>query len=255
MDGAIYEAVKTATVAVALLHPDRPGSKNRPFTIVGSGFCIHNDGLIVTCEHVFRAFVDPQDYEAVTADSSGTRHELRGARPHAIFYARQTVGHNMIAFLVPIVNAVTKTDFDLALLKLASHSAFPGGFPTLGIAKYETIHEMHEVATCGFPLGEALEEQIGTVTSSFTRGIISSVIPLQGVPQEHLRGFQLDLTATNGNSGGPVFLAATGEVFGVLQGGVIHPGTGHAVQGLTKAEPIYPIFSNGLVDRLLATRS
>jgi S1-C subfamily serine protease len=109
---------------------------------------------------------------------------------------------------------------------------------------------MMEVATCGFPLGEALHDQIGTVTSSFTKGMISSIIPAQGIALRHLRGFQLDLTATNGNSGGPVFSLATGRVFGVLQGGVIHPENGQIVQGLTKAEPIYPLFDTDLVDRL-----
>ena len=53
-----------------------------------------------------------------------------------------------------------------------------------------------------------LHDQIGTVTSSFTKGMISSIIPAHGVAREHVRGFQLDLTATNGNSGGPVFSLA-----------------------------------------------
>jgi hypothetical protein len=80
--------------------------------------------------------------------------------------------------------------------------------------------------------------------------MISSIIPAPGIAREHVRGFQLDLTATNGNSGGPVFSLATGRVFGVLQGGVIHPKSSHIVQGLTKAEPIYPLFDTDLVDRL-----
>jgi hypothetical protein len=71
------------------------------------------------------------------------------------------------------------------------------------------------------------------------------------VPVEHLRGFQLDLTATNGNSGGLVFSLETGKVFGVLQAGVMHPGTNAVVQGLTKAEPVYPALDQDLVDRLL----
>jgi len=96
-----------------------------------------------------------------------------------------------------------------------------------------------------------LEQQIGTVTSSFTRGMISSIIPLAGVPKDQVKGFQLDLTATNGNSGGPVFSIASGRVFGVLQGGVVHPANRLPVQGLTVATPVYPIFDNDLVNRLL----
>ena len=66
--------------------------------------------------------------------------------------------------------------------------------------------------------------------------------PAKGIAREHLRGFQLDLTATNGNSGGPVVFLATGHVCGALQRGAIHPQTGHVVQGLAKAEPVYPLF-------------
>ena len=86
-----------------------------------------------------------------------------------------------------------------------------------------------------FPLGSVLQEQLGTITSSFTKGMISSIIRAQGIAREHLRGFQLDLTATNGNSDGPVFCLATGHVFGALQSGPLHPQTGHVDQLLWMA--------------------
>lgn len=59
----VYAAVKRATVAIVLELPDRIPA--RPFTIVGSGFCIHPEGAVVTCEHVFRTFVDPAAYQRV----------------------------------------------------------------------------------------------------------------------------------------------------------------------------------------------
>lgn len=83
--------------------------------------------------------------------------------------------------------------------------------------------------------------------------MISSIMPAQGVEIKHLRGFQLDLTATNGNSGGPVFSLESGKVFGVLQGGAVHPQTGHMVQGLAKAEPIYPLLEESLLNHLRKT--
>ncbi len=108
-----------------------------------------------------------------------------------------------------------------------------------------------EVATCGFPLGEALHDQFGTVTSSFTQGRISSISPAAGVAIEHLKGFQLDITATNGNSGGPVFSLETGKVFGVLALAAFHPATQTIVGGLIKAEPVYPALDHDLIERLL----
>jgi S1-C subfamily serine protease len=159
-------------------------------------------------------------------------------------------GKEIVMHAVSIHNALTINGFDLCAMRLSEHPAYPDGYPTLPIGEYGELHEGMEIATCGFPLGEVMQDQFGTVTSSFTKGMISSIIPAQGVSLQHLRGFQLDLTATNGNSGGPVFSLHIGKVFGVLQGGAVHPATGHVIQGLTKAEPLYPLFADDVLDRL-----
>jgi S1-C subfamily serine protease len=119
----------------------------------------------------------------------------------------------------------------------------------LDIEDYRNVREGDEIATCGFPLGNYLHEQLGTVTSSFTQGIISSIIPGPDVPEEHLKGFQLNLTAMPGNSGGPVFSLNTGKVFGVLQAGAVDHG-GKVVPGLTKAEPVYPALGHNELERI-----
>ena len=247
---SIYDAVKKATVAIVA---EIPGNiPRRPFTIIGSGFCIRSEGVLITCEHVFKAFVETEGYQRLMQSigrNEGQSVSVKSIVPHAMFYSG-VHGTEIRMDAVSIATGVAMKDFDLAVLKLQTHPAFPRGYPALPITDYSELHEMMEVATCGFPLGEALHDQIGTVTSSFTKGMISSIIPAPGIAREHVRGFQLDLTATNGNSGGPVFSLATGRVFGVLQGGVVHPENGQIVQGLTKAEPIYPLFDTDLVDRL-----
>jgi hypothetical protein len=219
----IYAAVKRATVAVVLELPNRIPA--RPFTIIGSGFCIHPEGVVVTCEHVFRAFVDPAAYQRVMDGikdpSVPSLHQLRAAIPHAMFFAGVR-GHEITMFPVPIVNATTKPGHDLAVFKLQKHAAFSSGYPTLPIADYDELHEMMEIGICGFPLGERLQDALGT----------------------------LDATATNGNSGGPVFSLTTGKAFGVLTSGAIHP-DGYPI-GLAKAEPIYPVFEHDLVARMAA---
>jgi S1-C subfamily serine protease len=249
----IYDAVKRATVAIIVEQPKR--FPKRPFTIAGSGFCIHPEGIVVTCEHVFKTFVDPVKYkELMEAVAKSEVHQVtnfeQGPHPHVMFYGG-IYGSQMIMHPIPVSGAVTKTNFDLAVFKLPPHTAYPAGYPTLEIADYSKLHEMMEVATCGFPLGEALHDQFGTVTSSFTQGRISSISPVAGVPIEHLKGFQLDMTATNGNSGGPVFSLETGHVFGVLASAALHPVTQTIVQGLIKAEPVYPALENDLVERML----
>ena len=134
------------------------------------------------------------------------------------------------------------TNYDLAVIYIKKHVAFASGFPFVEIENYDEICEGNEIGTCGFPLGNYLYEQIGTITSSFTTGVISSIIPSQGCNKEYLKGFQLGITATHGNSGGPVFSISSGKVFGVLQGGVFH-NKGEILQGIAKAEPVYPVLS------------
>ena len=218
----LYDAVKKATVAVV---KSIPGKSPFPYSIVGSGFCIDPDGIIVTCEHVFRDFFTPENREREKQARQAAPGETFTGNcviPYALFYLGvQEKEHRVASALVPVRHAVKdeKHGFDLALLRLPrpDKQVFPEGYPTFSIADYAELHEMMEIATCGFPLGEALHHQIGTLTSSFTKGMISSIIPAQGVAREHVRGFQLDLTATNGNSGGPVFSAETGRVMGFVR--------------------------------------
>jgi S1-C subfamily serine protease len=250
----VFDRVKRATVAVVAMN--RAGSSH-PFTIFGSGFCIDRSGLIVTCKHVLEALMEKTVAKQVSEVSPGeagkkvqTLQPVQVITPFAVFYAGQSDDKERLMFFpCQVDNATAKLDFDLAMLRVLPHKAFPSGYPILEIEEAESIAEGDPIATCGFPLGEYLHEQLGTVTSSFTTGIVSSVIPASGVDKESLRGFQLDLTATHGNSGGPVFSIASGRVFGVLQRGVADR-KGGLIHGLTKAEPVYPVLDADLIDAM-----
>ncbi len=255
----MFQQIKNATVALVLMHKEslESDSSRAPFTIFGTGFCIHPRGVIVTCEHVLSAFMRKSIRDIIDqlpeSDEEGVR-EIEGvemATPHVLFLYPEISKENLILIPTQPDIAMVKTNYDLGIIRVAQHNAFPDGFPTAEIESYDQVKEGIEVATCGFPLGNYLSEQIGTMTSSFTRGIVSSIIPAQGVPLAHLKGFQLNLTATNGNSGGPVFSLTTGKVFGVLERGVVHP-NGTIIQGLIKAEPIYPMLEHNLVERIVA---
>lgn len=253
MNKKVLERIKAATVAMATLNIK---DKDKPFTILGTGFCIHSKGIIITCEHVLSAFMDKPMRERIAEttrqkpNQEKVKIEIRTLTPHSIFYNIKYSLHQLIAFPVPVDIAMAKTDFDLGMIRLQKHVAFKDKFPYLEIGDYSDVYEGMEAWTCGFPLGNYLQDQLGTITSSFTKGIVSSIIPAQGVPQEHLQGFQLNLTATHGSSGGPVFFPETGKVFGVLQKGV-RGRNGNFLQGITKAEPIYPVFEHNSLNRFL----
>lgn len=252
----IFDRVKRATVAVAAIN--RREAKH-PFTIVGSGFCIDPFGLVVTCRHVVEALMEKtaeQQIAEVPPEEKGKPIQKLGPvqaiMPFAVFYDTKASAENLFVFPSQVDNIVATTDFDLAMLRLLPHTAFPSGYPALEIEDYEVVAEGDEVGTCGFPLGNYLHEQLGTVTSSFTTGVLSSIIPSSGVRKELVKGFQLGLTATHGNSGGPVFSLASGKVFGVLQRGVQET-SGGLLAGITKAEPIYPLTVFDLIDRMKKT--
>jgi len=247
---SIFSKVKAATVAVALLN--EKDNKN-PFGVIGTGFCIHNEGIIVTCRHVISAFTEEEEFNKLiiqtNSDEQNLWRELKGSVPHAIFFNSSLPGQ-LWAFPIRVNFCICKTNYDLGLMKLDKHKAFSEGFPVLEIERYENIREGAEIVLCGFPLGNYLKEQIGTITSSFTHGIISSIIPAYNAPLEYLKGFQLNITATHGNSGGPVFMPDSGKVFGVLQRGVFAK-DGSILQGIAKAEPIYPLYEEDTINNIL----
>jgi len=252
----ILNKIKRATVAVAYLNT---ADSEEPFTIVGSGFCIDPSGIVITCRHVVEAFMSKTIAQQVTEATPSIRPDgLQSVNPgntitpYAIFYDMMRSREKIFAILSSPRNLTAKTDRDLAAIQLLPHTRFPQGYPFLEIEEFRNIAEGDEIGVCGFPLGNYLSEQLGTITSSYTKGILSSIIPGPNVRLEHLGGFQLNVTATNGNSGGPVFSISSGKVFGVLTEAVVHP-NGFIVQGLAKAEPVYPVIESAFIKRLRNT--
>jgi S1-C subfamily serine protease len=241
-----FATIKTATVAIAKVH----NIEHHIFEIVGSGVCVDPVGIILTCQHVISAFMAvsipdqvkglPKSSEPKTIESGPL------IIPHAIFYKVDGMGR-LIAFPCRVDQILAATDQDIGVVRVLPHTAMPEGYPAAEIEEYSNIHEGLEVGTCGFPLGNFLHQQIGAVTSSFTFGRISTISPFEGVEQVRLKMFQLDKTATHGNSGGPVFNQNSQRVIGLLQGGILHP-EGHLQPGLVRCEPVYKFLADNVVE-------
>lgn len=255
----VYDTIKRATVAITAA-TSSPTPHEPPFSIVGSGFCVHPDGIILTCNHVFESFFPPRvsPYED-HHHRRLTRRLGEGIRvpvdlkPFGILVRGEIEGTQVLMHQLGVSGAVEVNNTDLALIKIKSdRSLFPHGFPTVHIAEYRDLYEMMDAATCGYPFGTFLWRQTGSVSSSFTKGALSTICPSQGIALEHLDSFQLDLTSFEGNSGGPVFCADTGKVFGVLRGGIREPKKDQDIVGLSIAEPVYPAFQDQLIEKLLA---
>jgi len=255
------EQVKRATVALAVMHDQgRPTPLGeQPFTILGSGLCVHPRGIILTCAHVIEAFMEKnikQQLESIPPEErdKGMQSipEARTLVPHALFYTSRPQQDQIVVVAARVEFIVAQTNMDLGGLRLAAHSSFSNGYPVMEFEDFGNVHDGMELATCGFPMGNRLFSQLGTVSSSFTRGILSSIIPAAGTSRPHVTGFQLDLRATHGNSGGPVFSWDSGKVLGVLQGGVTDQ-YGNFL--FSHAESVYRLLDAGLIDTLLTADS
>jgi hypothetical protein len=253
------DRIKAATVAFALIPDQRPNDpRETPFTILGSGFCIDPTGVVVTCEHVISAFTKGDIRQAIAAVPEQDRgqavwplRDLEVMIPHVLFYHIDPTAEHLMVLAVPIARASAKLTFDMGAALLRPHHAFSKGFPYLEVEPFASVFEGMDVAICGFPLGSEMGRQVGSQTSSFTRGILSSIAPAPTAREEFVAAFQLDLTATHGNSGGPVFAWETGRVIGVVQSGpVTAPDT--PLPGIVRAEPIYRLLRDDLIPRLKA---
>lgn len=241
-----FASIKAATVAIARVH----NIDRQIFEIVGSGVCIDSAGIVLTCEHVISAFMTvsiPEQIKGIAKSSEPKMFETGPlVVPHAIFYKVDARGR-LIAFPCRVDQILSSTDQDIGLIRVLPHTALREGYPALEVDDYAEIHEGLEVGTCGFPLGNFLQRQIGAVTSSFTFGRISTISPFEGVEKARVQAFQLDITATHGNSGGPVFNQSSQKIIGVLQGGILHS-SGGLQPGLVRCEPVYRFLADKVVE-------
>jgi len=73
-------------------------------------------------------------------------------------------------------------------------------------------------------------------------------VPIANASRDVVKGFQLDVRATHGNSGGPVFSASSGGVIGILQGETTDQ-YGHPL--LSYAESIYWPIDRQMIEHVI----
>lgn len=189
----VIKAVKPSVVGVGTYMATR----RPPAALLGTGFVIQPGNLIVTNNHVVDLRLNSEKFEKLV-----------------IFTG---IGRD-----TKFVDAslVAKSErYDLAVLKINEK------LPALAIDPTQMRPEGERIAFTGFPIGAVLG--LYPVTH---QGIISAITPI-AIPAPSSRQlnvqkikmlrnpievYQLDGTAYPGNSGSPLFDAATGEVIGVI---------------------------------------
>lgn len=188
------DRIRPSVVAVGTLMPIR-----RPQAqFMGTGFVIGDGRMVVTNHHVIPELIDQAKKEQLAVFS--------GRGPRAKAHPARIVRSD--------------PDHDLVLLEISN-----GPLPAMSLAPAAVIREGEEVAFTGFPIGMVLG--LYPVTH---RAIVSAITPVvapsnnsKELKAKHIlrmrnrfEVYQLDGTAYPGNSGSPVYEAASGKVVGVL---------------------------------------
>lgn len=169
---------------------------------LGSGFIVHESGLVVSNEHVVRGAT------AVTV-----------TLPDGRDFAADVVG--------------TDDMNDLAVLRMR----FPEGRPQLPVAPLGSAEDLligEWVIAIGNPLGYLLANTEPTVTAGVVSAVGRNIIPSGGQRGFYLDMIQTDASINPGNSGGPL-VNGLGQVIGV-NSNILSQGGGS--EGLGFAIPV-----------------
>lgn len=195
----LAETIPKVKAAVVIVGSFRLTDSPR-FRLRGTGFVVGAGNLVVTNFHVLPEASENQEGMQLVVQ---VRQGERGLDMRNVTVLEVDRAH------------------DLALLRLEGAPA-----PALRIGNSAAVREGQAVALMGFPIGGVLG--FSPVTH---RAMVSSITPIvlpaptatqlnaaaiRGARSGNFDIFQLDGTAYPGNSGGPLFDPATGEVLGVV---------------------------------------
>lgn len=196
---ALPETIVRVKPSVVIVGSYNPTAAPR-FSLRGTGFVVGAGNWVVSNAHVLQApgSVETQGQLVVQVRTGPETFQTRAAR-----VLDKDVFH------------------DLTLLQIDGPPV-----PALPLADSDRVKEGQELAFMGFPIGGALGFSSVThraMLSSITQARLPSAQSgqlneraIRGLREGNFQIFQLDATAYPGNSGGPLFDPASGEVVGVM---------------------------------------
>jgi len=213
----IYEEIKPAIVAVASKFSLNPEFLD----IIGTGFIIRSDGVILTNNHVIQGIkklprlknMKDTDWPIVVLFFHFVPEKGMMTIP------LEVKGVGTLRREKPIEGYHYGTELpDLGFIKVDIKD-----LPALKIAKKLELKEGDEVVLAGFPMGTDTLRAPGWVhqlTPTLQAGIISAILPFSC---ENPHAILLDIMTQGGSSGSPILNPLNGEVVGIEYAGIIEP--------------------------------
>lgn len=212
---ATYKKLKPGIVAIVSRISQQPDFPD----IIGTGFIAHEDGIIITNNHVIEAIKQLPKRKKAPDDEWPIRamylHDMPGKGIGKIFFdveAIATLGREK-----PIEGhhyGPNIPDIGFIYVKVK-------GLPKLELEKTFELEEGDDVYTAGYPLGTKTLRAPGwihQINPVLQRGIVSAIQPF---PCDKPHGLLINVMSQGGASGSPIFNPKTGKITALLYGGII----------------------------------
>ena len=197
-----------ALVIVGRANPETPGRS--PFSPVGTGFCVHPDGVVATCWHTVAGLL--RRYSTIDVPRRGgsavTWHKFERHEVPAFSFL-QGVGQPGEAVVHWMLSGEGNVDEDISLVELGGGRK-AGPLPAVTTAEEaprlgEFVHFIGHHQPAGAPVDP--DGQIGGFALTYQGGTVVAADD---------SGFCLDYAIPRGMSGAPVFRPEDGRVIGMI---------------------------------------
>jgi S1-C subfamily serine protease len=209
----IYKKIKPAIVAIV-----SKLSKNPDFPdIIGTGFIAHEDGIIITNNHVIKA-IETLPREKNEPDAIPIRvmlfHNIPNEGMALIPLEVEGFSTSKIEKLINVVNYGDDIP-DIGAIFVKAR-----GLPFVEIEKTLSVEEGDNVLISGFPMGTTTLRSAGYIhqlSPILQKGIVSAILPFVC---ESPHAIIIEAITHGGSSGSPIFNPENGKVVAILFAGL-----------------------------------
>lgn len=208
----IYKKIKPSIVAIV-----SKVSRNPEFPdIIGTGFIVHTDGVIATCDHVLKQLPNLRRDKRMKDDEWPARVIMLHLVEKGLMEVRlEIISVGGIKEMELNESYYGQKNLDIGFINVDLKNLKAVQIPD----QFDLLEGM-EIGMAGFPLGTRTLRAPGwlhQISPSLQSGVISAILPFQS---DNPHGLLLDIHIEGGSSGSPVFELKEGNIIGMAYAGL-----------------------------------